>query len=55
MCLHRRFELYRAYLAALLERDSEAGVVLADTQELLVQSDPWQHPLVQRLLDEVGA
>lgn len=51
--LHR-FELYRGYLAALLERDSEAGVVLADSQDLLAQSDPWQHPLVQRLLDEVS-
>ena len=49
----RRFELYRGYLASLLERDSEAGVVLAASPELLVQSDPWQHPLVQRLLDEV--
>lgn len=49
-----RFELYRGYLAALLERDSEAGVVLADSQDLLVQSDPWQHPLVQRMLDEVS-
>lgn len=52
-CLRCRFELYRGYLASLLERDSEAGVVLAATPELLVQSDPWQHPLVQRLLDEV--
>ncbi|PRW50915.1 hypothetical protein C2E21_5562 [Chlorella sorokiniana] len=47
-----RFELYRGYLAALLERDSQAGVVLAASQDLLVQSDPWRHPLVQRLLDE---
>ncbi|KAI7835344.1 hypothetical protein COHA_010753 [Chlorella ohadii] len=47
-----RFELYRGYLASLLERDSEAGVLLAGSPELLVQSDPWQHPLVQRMLDE---
>lgn len=50
-----RFELYRKYLEALLERDSEAGVILTDSRDVLIQSDPWEHPLVQQLIDEVGA
>lgn len=53
--LPRRFELYRKYLADLLERDSEAGVILTDSRDVLIQSDPWEHPLVQQLVDEVGA
>jgi hypothetical protein len=50
-----RFELYRQYLAKLLERDSEAGVMLTDSRDVLVQSDPWKHPLVEQMIDEVGA
>ncbi|KAL4441478.1 hypothetical protein ABPG77_001982 [Micractinium sp. CCAP 211/92] len=51
LVLHR-FELYRKYLADLLERDSEAGVILTDSRDVLIQSDPWEHPLVQQLVDE---
>ena len=51
----RRFELYRQYLAKLLERDSEAGVMLTDSRDVLIQADPWQHPLVEQMIDEVGA
>lgn len=47
-----RFELYRKYLAALLEQDSEAGVILTDSRDVLIQSDPWEHPLVKQLIDE---
>jgi hypothetical protein len=36
-------------------RDSEAGVILTDSRDVLIQSDPWQHPLVQQLVDEVRA
>ncbi|KAL4444237.1 hypothetical protein ABPG75_011974 [Micractinium tetrahymenae] len=51
LVLHR-FELYRKYLADLLERDSEAGVILTDSRDVLIQSDPWEHPLVQQMIDE---
>lgn len=48
-----RFELYKGYLKQLLERDSEAGVMLTDSRDVLLQADPWEHPLVQQILDEV--
>lgn len=54
ICFCRRLDLYRGFLSQLRERDSEAGVLLvAGAGEVLVQADPWQHPVVERLLDEV--
>lgn len=47
-----RFELYKQYLGELLVRDPEAGVVLTDSRDVLIQSDPWADPFVQQLVDE---
>jgi hypothetical protein len=53
-CPWYRFELYKRYLGELLVRDSEAGVILTDSRDVLIQSDPFKEPLVQRLINEVS-
>ena len=40
---------------APLPTHPQAGVILSDSRDVLLQSDPWQHPLAQRLLDEARA
>lgn len=50
-----RYALYQPYLEKLRKQGVAGGVVLTDARDVFIQSDPWQDPLVQQMVVEVGA
>ena len=51
----QRYQLYQPYLTRLLARGFSGGVVLADARDVFIQSDPWQHSTIKKLVAEVRA